>query len=44
VDANGALRYRLRLIGTELIPRPYEQTADIGDVYRFQISVRYLFR
>lgn len=47
VDAAGRALYRLRAIGTptgpELISRSLEQSAGIGDVWRIQLSVRYIF-
>lgn len=42
-DASGAARYRLRNFGTELIRNTFQQTAGIGDVYRFQLGLRYNF-
>jgi outer membrane receptor protein involved in Fe transport len=43
-DANGAARYRLRNFGSQLLaPRTFERTAGLGDVYQFQLGVRYLF-
>lgn len=47
VDAAGRALYRLRAIetatGPELISKSLEQTAGIGDVWRIQLSVRYIF-
>jgi hypothetical protein len=42
-DAQGRAQYRLRVIGTELITRTLEQSADLGDVYRVQFSLRLTF-
>lgn len=44
-DANGALLYRLRNIGTDLLPpATYQNTVGISDVWRMQLGVRYTFR
>ncbi len=42
-DANGALLYRLRNIGTELLSTTYQHTAGLSDVWRMQLGVRYNF-
>jgi hypothetical protein len=42
-DANGALTYRLRNIGTRLMDHTYEATGTTADVYRIQLTVRYNF-
>jgi hypothetical protein len=47
-DASGAARYELRSFVVDrqhqlLAPRTFERTAGLGDVYRFQLGVRYLF-
>ena len=42
-DANGALGYRLRVINNQLVTKTLEQTAGLADVYRVQVTVRYLF-
>jgi outer membrane receptor protein involved in Fe transport len=42
-DAQGRAQYRLRVINNELMTRSLEQTANLGDVYRMQLMVRYLF-
>jgi hypothetical protein len=42
-DDQGRLQYRLRAVGGELMSRTFEKTAGISDVYRIQLSVRYLF-
>jgi hypothetical protein len=42
-DANGVARYRLRNIGTELISKSLEPTAGFSDVWRLQLSVKYMF-
>jgi hypothetical protein len=43
VDANGALQYRFRNFGTELMSKTYEPTATLNDVYKFQIMLGYRF-
>ncbi|MEP6619535.1 MAG: carboxypeptidase regulatory-like domain-containing protein [bacterium] len=44
-DANGALLYRLRNIGTDLLPPvTYQNSVGLGDVWRMQLGVRYTFR
>jgi hypothetical protein len=43
VDAQGRAQYRLRVVNNELMRTSYEQTADINDVYRFLISIKYFF-
>lgn len=42
-DGSGALLYRLREVGGNLISESFQPTAGIGDVYRIQFSVRYTF-
>ena len=42
-DANGALLYRLRNVGTDLLSTTYQHTAGTGDVWRMQLGVRYSF-
>jgi hypothetical protein len=42
-DAQGRAQYRLRTINNELMTKSLEPTAGLGDVYRFQIMLRYLF-
>jgi len=42
-DANGALLYRLRNFGTNLLNTSYQTTAGLSDVWRMQIGVRYTF-
>jgi hypothetical protein len=42
-DAAGRVSYRLRVINGELMNRTFEPTADLGDVYRLQFSLRYSF-
>ncbi len=43
-DANGALLYRLRNIGTNLLPAStYQHTAGSNDVWRMQLGLRYTF-
>jgi len=43
VDANGALRYRMRVINGALMTRSYERTSFLTDVYRMMFSIRYQF-
>jgi len=43
VDANGALRYRLRVVNGALMTRTFERTASLADVYRVMFSIRYMF-
>lgn len=43
-DANGALRYRMRNIGTTLPQKSFQKTAGFGDVWRMQLGVRYTFQ
>jgi hypothetical protein len=42
-DASGALLYRLRNIGTDLLSTTYQHTAGASDVWRMQLGVRYSF-
>jgi hypothetical protein len=42
-DATGALLYRLRNIGTDLLSTTYQHTAGTADVWRMQLGVRYSF-
>ena len=42
-DASGALQYRLRNFGTNLINTTYQNTAGLADVWRMQLGVRYTF-
>ena len=42
-DANGALLYRLRNFGTNLLSTSYQHTAGLADVWRMQLGVRYTF-
>ncbi len=42
-DGTGKPIYRLQNIGTSLISETFSKTADIGDVYRIQFGVRYIF-
>lgn len=42
-DAEGKARYRMRNIGTELMTETYRQSLGVGDVYRIQFGVRYIF-
>ena len=43
VDANGAARYRLRVVNGELLNKTFETTAGLADVYQIQFSLRYSF-
>lgn len=42
-DPTGRTYYRLRNSGTNLISEPYLRTANLGDVYRIQLGVKYIF-
>ncbi len=42
-DAQGRARYQLRSSGGKLIDKTFQPNAGIGDVYRVQFSVRYIF-
>ncbi len=42
-DASGKLTYRLRNVNNVLMDHTYEPSALLGDVYRFQLSLRYNF-
>ena len=42
-DAGGRAQYRLNTVGNKLIDHTFEPTANLADVYRFQLSVRYNF-
>lgn len=42
-DADGRARYRLRNIGSSLVSSPYTPSAGLGDVYRVQLTFRYIF-
>jgi hypothetical protein len=47
VDASGRAIYRLRSVNNpnpQLIDHTYQSTAGLGDVYRFQLSLRYNFQ
>jgi hypothetical protein len=44
VDANGALTYRMRSSGGELLTKTFEKTAGFGDVWRMQLGLRYSFK
>ena len=39
----GALTYRLRTVGTDLISSTYTKNSGLSDVYRMQLGVRYSF-
>lgn len=43
VGANGRAQYRLRNFGTDLISTTYRPTAGVGDVWRMQFGLRYIF-
>ena len=44
-DASGALLYRLRNIGADLLPAAtYQNTIGISDVWRMQVGLRYTFK
>jgi hypothetical protein len=42
-DAQGRARYRMRAINGELMTKSYQYTANIDDVWRMQVSLRYTF-
>lgn len=42
-DSQGRAQYRLRAIDGKLISKSLQQTANINDVYRLQLSIRYMF-
>lgn len=42
-DSQGRAQYRLRTIGSDFISNTFEKTANIGDVYRLQLGLRYTF-
>lgn len=42
-DPSGKTYYRLRNSGSSLISEPYLKTAGLGDVYRIQLGVKYIF-
>lgn len=43
VDAQGRAQYRLRVINNQLLTTSYQQTSDLGDVYKVLVSFRYFF-
>jgi hypothetical protein len=43
IGANGRPQYRLRNFGTELISETFRPTAGVGDVWRMQFGLRYIF-
>jgi hypothetical protein len=44
VNANGEPQYRFRVIGGQLLtPRAYVPTSGFGDVWRLQLTLRYIF-
>jgi hypothetical protein len=42
-NANGVSQYRLRNFGSNLITETYRPTAGVGDVWRMQFGLRYIF-
>lgn len=44
-DAQGRMQYRLRTLSTggDMISKTFQETSNLGDVYRIQISLRYRF-
>lgn len=42
-DSSGRATYRLRVINGQLMSKSYQQTADLLDVYKVMLSVRYFF-
>lgn len=42
-DAKGAALYQLRNIGGKLLSTTFQNTANLEDVYRMQLSLRYFF-
>jgi hypothetical protein len=43
IPVGGQAVYRLRNIGTDLIPGTFQRTSDLNDVWRLQLGVRYIF-
>ena len=43
IPVGGQPLYRLRNIGTELIPGTFQRTSDLSDVWRLQLGLRYIF-
>ncbi|MDB4880504.1 MAG: hypothetical protein JWL60_1950 [Gemmatimonadetes bacterium] len=43
VNAGGALTYRLRTVGNDLLTSTYSKNSGIADVYRMQLGLRYSF-
>jgi hypothetical protein len=43
IDANGALTYRLRAFGSNLISSTWQNNAGLSDTYRMQLGFRYRF-
>ena len=43
VDAQGRAQYRLRVVNNQLMTTSYQQTSDLGDVYKVMFSFRYFF-
>lgn len=42
-DESGAMKYRLRNLGSELIRESFRPTAGLNDVWRLQLTARYTF-
>ena len=42
-DAQGRLSYRLATANNQLLSNIFQSSSGIGDVYQFQISLRYSF-
>lgn len=42
-DADGRLKYRLQVVGGQLISSSFTPNTNLGDVYQFMLSFRYLF-
>ena len=43
VDSQGRLTYRMRVVNSQLMNTSLQQTADLNDVYKVMISLRYFF-
>ena len=43
IPVGGVPLYRLRNVGTELLPRTFERTSNIADVWSMQLGLRYTF-
>lgn len=42
-DAQGRALYRMKNVGTDLLSKTFEQSLSAEDVYRIQLSIRYMF-